>query len=109
MEHRYNVIRNTREIKARDIYNGKDNIATGCTYSYDGDQEPECLASFETLEDAKAFIAENRLSSGIKELSSSIGKFYSVEEIYIEAGEVDEDGVMECPDVFDIFQLPAVD
>lgn len=64
-------------------------IKQGITLTSD-DQFPEIVASFDNLEDAKNELLNYK--SNIRELSGNYGKYYLVEEYYIEENIYDEDG-----------------
>ena len=63
-------------------------IAEGCARAID--EEPETMNTYDSIEEARKFLAG--LKTSISELSSPIGRYYLVEEFYIEENEYDEDG-----------------
>lgn len=56
-------------------------------------QNPELINSYDTLEEASKAI--KNYNTTIRELSGSAGKYYLVEEYYIEENVYDEDGEFE--------------
>ncbi|NLY08513.1 MAG: hypothetical protein GXZ11_01220 [Tissierellia bacterium] len=91
---KYEIVKNTLEIKKMEDYK------EGCTYAYEGDQDPEIIKSFnskeEALEELKKYEADIRRGSGV----------HVVTEYYVEENEYDEDGeIVESKGVWDFAPL----
>ena len=81
---RFEIRRNSIEVS----WKNRKEIREGITLTAD-DQYPEIVVSFDTLDEAKAEL--QKYKSSIRELSGGAGKYYLVEEYYIEENSYDED------------------
>ena len=70
-------------------WKNRKTIKEGITTTQD-DQYPEIVKSFDNLEDAKNEL--QKYKSNIRELSGGAGKYYLIEEYYIEENTYDKDG-----------------
>lgn len=83
---KFELIRNTVEIP----FIKKSTIKEGVTLANECDQYPEIIKSFSTMEEANEEL--KKYKSTIQELSSGGGKYYLVEEFYVEENTYDDDG-----------------
>lgn len=71
---KYEIVKKSKEITWKD----RKEIAEGCTMD---DAEPETIASFETLEEAKKEL--KKYKTRIYEMGGMVGKLFEVEEYMI--------------------------
>lgn len=81
---KFEIRRNSIEV----AWKNRKEIKEGITLTAD-DQYPEIVVSFDTLDKAKVEL--QKYKSSIRELSGGAGKYYLVEEYYIEENSYDED------------------
>ena len=81
---RFEIRRNSIEVS----WKNRKEIREGITLTTD-DQYPEIVVSFDILDEAKAEL--QKYKSSIRELSGGAGKYYLVEEYYIEENSYNED------------------
>ena len=84
-------------------WKNRKTIKEGITTTQD-DQYPEIVSSFDNLEDAKNEL--QKYKSNIRELSGGAGKYYLIEEYYIEENTYDKDGEwLECGDIWEFSKI----
>lgn len=74
-------------------WSDRNNIKAGCSVNNDGDHYSEIVKSFDTKEEALADL--QKYTTEITELSNAAGKYYLVEEYYVEENTYDEYGEWE--------------
>lgn len=79
---KFELKKSVAEVKKREEI--KEGVSVG------RDSTPELIASFETIEEAEKEL--KKYTSKIKELSNSAGRYYHLEEFYIEENSYDDDG-----------------
>lgn len=93
-EEKYEIMKRSIEV----AYKDRKSIAQGIT-SEDEWADSELVESFDTLEEAREKLKDYKTS--IKELSGSAGKYYLVEEYYIEYNEYEDGEVTNAGDIYD--------
>ena len=84
-------------------WKNRKTIKEGITTTQD-DQYPEIVKSFDNLEDAKNEL--QKYKSNIRELSGGAGKYYLIEEYYIEENTYDKDGEwLEGGDIWEFSKI----
>lgn len=83
---KYEIKKGYEEVSWKD----RKKIMPGITVDTDGDKEPELIAEFDTLEEARKEL--KKYESSIWLLSGGAGAYYGIEEYYIEENEYEEDG-----------------
>ena len=84
-------------------WKNRKTIKEGITTTQD-DQYPEIVSSFDNLEDAKNEL--QKYKSNIRELSGGAGKYYLIEEYYIEENTYDKDGEwLEGGDIWEFSKI----
>ena len=84
-------------------WKNRKTIKEGITTTQD-DQYPEIVKSFDNLEDAKNEL--QKYKSNIRELSGGVGKYYLIEEYYIEENTYDKDGEwLEGGDIWEFSKI----
>lgn len=93
-EEKYEIMKKSIEVGYKD----RKSIAQGIT-SEDEWADSELVERFDTLEEAREKLKDYKTS--IKELSGSAGKYYLVEEYYIEYNEYEDGEVTNAGDIYD--------
>ena len=84
-------------------WKNRKTIKEGITTTQD-DQYPEIVKSFDNLEDAKNEL--QKYKSNIRKLSGGAGKYYLIEEYYIEENTYDKDGEwLEGGDIWEFSKI----
>lgn len=87
---KYEIVKKSKEITWKD----RKEIAEGCTMD---DAEPETIASFETLEEARKEL--KKYKARICEMGGMVGKLFEVEEYMIVESDDEDRGIYDVCEI----------
>lgn len=104
---KFEVIRDRFEFRSYEVTPTAEGITDA--YFSKSDTSPSILGSFDTIEEARECLEENRRFASTSLVEHQPFNLITGELLYIERNEYDEDEFLECCDVWDVIAEPLDD